>query len=518
MNVFNYPILLSSTIVPLVISIILPVVWKILRNVRILMIISTLSLIYPFTIFTWILLSGVSKQPILDPIYFSHPLIGKFSMLSDGISTPVAFGIALVTSFIAIYSVPYMKHRFEEMVHEGITPPSWGIYYMLYTMFSAAMIGTVLSTNLIEFYIFFELTLIPSFLLIAFYGYGERMRIAIMYLLWTHIGALTLLIGILVYGFNAGTFDIINPETGMFNIGLAERTLPLGWQPSIFALMTIGLLVKMAVFGVHIWLPYAHAEAPTPLSALLSPNLIGIGAYALIRIPYTLFPSIFESASIYLYGWAILTMIYGGLMALAQDDFKRFLAYSSISQMGYLLLGISSLTILGITGSLIHYVAHAVGKALLFMSAGVLIATLHGLRSISKMGGLAIKMPYTASLALIGFMHITGIPPSLGLWSEVFIVLGAIDKALHMGPTALIIVVIGLLVAIGLSTSYSFITMKRIFFGEISEKLKEESREGVLSLIIPMVIIAAIGILSFFLANVFIEPTKTMLESLSEHK
>ncbi|MEM2793523.1 MAG: proton-conducting transporter membrane subunit, partial [Candidatus Methanomethylicia archaeon] len=182
MNVFNYPILLSSTIVPLVISIILPVVWKILRNVRILMIISTLSLIYPFTIFTWILLSGVSKQPILDPIYFSHPLIGKFSMLSDGISTPVAFGIALVTSFIAIYSVPYMKHRFEEMVHEGITPPSWGIYYMLYTMFSAAMIGTVLSTNLIEFYIFFELTLIPSFLLIAFYGYGERMRIAIMYL------------------------------------------------------------------------------------------------------------------------------------------------------------------------------------------------------------------------------------------------------------------------------------------------------------------------------------------------
>jgi len=518
MDMFNYPILLSSTIVPLVISIILPGIWKSTRNIKILASISALSLIYPLIVFTWILFSEISRQPLLDPIYFSHPLIGKFSMLSDGISTPVAFGIALVTSFIAIYSIPYMKHRFEEMTHEGITPPSWGTYYMLYTMFSAAMIGTVLSTNLIEFYIFFELTLIPSFLLIAFYGYGERMRIAIMYLLWTHIGALTLLIGILVYGFNAGTFDVINPETGMFNIGFAEKFLPSEWQLSIFILMTVGLLVKMAVFGVHIWLPYAHAEAPTPLSALLSPNLIGIGAYALIRIPYTLFPSIFESASIYLYAWAILTMIYGGLMALAQDDFKRFLAYSSISQMGYLLLGISSLTVLGITGSLIHYVAHAVGKAILFMSAGVLIAMLHGLRSISKMGGLAVKMPYTASLALIGFMHITGIPPSLGLWSEVFIVLGAIDKALHISSNALIVAVIGLLVAIGLSTSYSFITMKRIFFGEISEKLKEESREGVLSLIIPMAIIAATGILLFFLANVFIEPTKTILEFISEHK
>lgn len=515
MEMFNYPILLSSAIVPLVVSLIFPIIWKSKNSPKLLAFISAISLMYPLLIFIWILAAKIGNQPILDPIYFNHPLIGNFSMLCDGISVIVAFGIALVTSLVAIYSIPYMEHRLKEMIEEGLNPPSWGIYYLLYTMFSAAMIGTVLSTNLIEFYIFFELTLIPSFLLIAFYGYGERIRIAIMYLLWTHIGALMLLIGILVYGFNAGTFDIINPVTSKFSVGVAERVLPVGWQFPILILMVLGLLVKMAVFGVHIWLPYAHAEAPTPLSALLSPNLIGIGAYALIRIPYILFPSLFESISMYLYGWAILTMIYGGLMALAQDDFKRFLAYSSISQMGYLLLGISSLTVLGITGSLVHYVAHAVGKAILFMSAGVMITMLHGLRSIGRMGGLAIRMPYTASLALIGFMHITGIPPSLGLWSEVFIVLGAIDKAINSGVMMLFISVIGLLVAIGLSTAYSFITMKKIFFGEISEKLKEEAKEGVVSLIIPMIIIAAVGILTFFYASVLIDPVKTILELIS---
>src|SRR3990172_9743669 len=127
--------------------------------------------------------------------------------------------------------------------------------------------------------------------------------------------------------------------------------------------------------------------------------------------------SVFSDASVYLMILALITMIYGGLMSLAQDDFKRMLAYSSISQMGYLLLGIASMNTLGMSGAMLQYATHAIGKAILFSVAGVLIVKFNGLRSISKMGGLAVKMPITAALALMGFMQITGIPPSLGFWS-----------------------------------------------------------------------------------------------------
>jgi NADH-quinone oxidoreductase subunit M len=278
--------------------------------------------------------------------------------------------------------------------------------------------------------------------------------------------------------------------------------------------MTIGLFVKMAVFGVHIWLPYAHAEAPTPVSALLSPNLIGIGGYALIRIVYTFFPKSFLNISPYVIALALVTMIYGGLMALAQDDFKRLLAYSSISQMGYVLLGLASLTGFGIAGAILHYVSHAVGKAVLFMIAGVMIVQLHGLRSIKNMGGLATKMPITGSLALIGFMHITGIPPTVGFWSEVLIIFGIVKRVLETGSLAFTCVVIALLVAIGLSTAYAFITMKRIFFGAISDKLKREARDGNASLMITVAIIASIGLALFFYPNLFIDPLTSFVKAI----
>jgi NADH-quinone oxidoreductase subunit M len=213
--------------------------------------------------------------------------------------------------------------------------------------------------------------------------------------------------------------------------------------------------------------------------------------------------------------WAILTMIYGGLMALAQDDFKRMLAYSSISQMGYLLLGIASLNSLGISGAMLHYATHAIGKAILFSVAGVLIVQLHGLRSISKMGGLASKMPITASLALIGFMQITGVPPSIGLWSEVLIVFGAVQRATEIGSAAFVLLVIGLLVAIGLSTAYSFITMKRIFFGRSSSDEEHGERvEGRKRILLPITVVAIVGILLFFYPAIFIDPLINLINRL----
>ncbi len=453
-------------------------------------------------------LYGIAK----DPMYWNIPGIGTFAFVLDPVVFPVAISIAAVTGMVAFYSEPYMDHRYKELEEEGVKAPGWGTYYFLYTLFALSMIGSVLTTNTIEFYIFLELTLIPSFLLIAFYGYGDRVRIAILYLIWTHVGALLFLVGALAVGSKVG-FDFLNPVTCKPLLGLGEKALSGSMLWAVLVVMTIGLLVKMAVFGVHIWLPYAHAEAPTPISALLSPNLIGIGGLMLFRIVTTLFPSSFASFSVYLYGWAFLTMIYGGLMALVQTDFKRLLAYSSISQMGYILLGLASATDFGVSGAILHYLVHAFGKAVLFMVAGVLIATLHGLRQIPKMGGLAQKMPYTAALALLGFMHITGIPPTAGLWSEYLIVRGAIDRCLSEGSTFFIVTGVLLLIAIGLSTAYAFLTMKRAFYGSLPDHLRgsHEAQEG---LLVPIAVLAALGILSFFLASVFIDPLISYLHAL----
>jgi len=450
-----------------------------------------------------------ASRPWSDPLSLNVVGLGTFGLLLDAPSFLVAFSIAVTTALIALYSLPYMHHRYEEMKHEGISPPGWRSYYFLFQLFSLAMIGTVLSTNIIEFYVFLELTLIPSFLLIAFYGYGDRIRIAIMYLLWTHVGALLFLIGALTVGFQKG-FDFIDMTSG-YKLGMGE-----GITLAVYAfwLMIIGLSVKLAVLGVHMWLPYAHAEAPTPISALLSPNLIGLGAAMMFKIVYVVFPNTFASNSPLLAVWALATIIYGGLMALNQTDFKRLLAYSSISQMGYLLLGLSSVTSYGFAGTFLHYMVHAFGKAILFGVAGIIIVTYHGLRDITKMGGLAEKMPYTAALALLGFMHITGIPPTAGLWSEYLIIRGVVEKALGLGTAWYVGVAVALLIGIGLSTAYAFLTMKRVFYGSLKVG---NAHEAVSQLLVPLVILAALGVLSFLLASPLIDPLVTQLSQITPH-
>jgi NADH-quinone oxidoreductase subunit M len=165
--------------------------------------------------------------------------------------------------------------------------------------------------------------LIPSWLLINNYGYGDREKIGMIYFLWTAVGAVILLAGILA------AYTI----TGSFEISSLTKLIGVSNAVWIAGAMLFAFLIKMAVFGLHIWLPFAHAEAPTPISALLSPAMIGIGAYAILRIVTIPMAPVFQSLSWVFTIWALVTMIYGGLMALTQDDIKRFLAYSSISQM-----------------------------------------------------------------------------------------------------------------------------------------------------------------------------------------
>ena len=432
---------------------------------------------------------------------------GDFGLRLDGLSMPFALIIYILCTVIALYSRPYMVHKIKEdlpghgngggggaegglghgnnrLVHDSHALPNKNVesssqvtvldtqqyvnnqialYFALYLTFSMGMLGTVLATNLIQFYVFFELMLVPSFFLIAFYGYGARRRIALMFFFWTHVGAVVLLLGLLAMGFFAGGFDF---DTVRANAG----NIPEQWLPLIVFALVIGLGVKLAAFMLHIWLPYAHAEAPTPVSALLSPAMIGIGAYGLLRLWMELLAGSYEQYSLYINMWGLATMIYGGAMALMQDDIKKVLAYSSISQMGYILFGLSSESILGITGGTMMYVSHGLGKAILFMMAGSIILQT-GTRSMAKLGGLAGKMPYTAVIAMIGALTIIGIPPTSGFMAEWILFNGVLQTATaEMDPLRTTMFALGILATV-LSSAYILWMYKRIFFGKIPEEL-----------------------------------------------
>jgi len=430
---------------------------------------------------------------------FGWEPIGYFGFRADGLSIPVVFTVTLLCSVISVYSMPYMTHRL------GGESKEYGLYFALYLLYSVGMIGAVLATNLIEFYLFFELMLIPSYFLIARWGYGDRDRISFMYFMWTHVGALAFLAGILTLWAVAGSFDLS---------ALASAVIPEPYRFWITITILVGLLVKMAAFGVHIWLPHAHAEAPTPISALLSPAMIGIGGYAIVRILMTVSPELIAAVSFQLSLWALITMVYGGLMALVQDDMKRLMAYSSISQMGYILLGIASVQVQGVSGAMFHYLSHGMGKGILFMVAGIIIVQVHGIRSISKLGGLAKKMPVTATAALIGFLTILGVPPTSGFISEFLIFFGSIKSAMEPLFFQRLIVSIGAIVSTAITAGYTLWTMKRVFFGGLPAEMAGVG-EAPSTMTAPLVVLAAtaviLGILPDLVASGILSQISSMI-------
>jgi NADH-quinone oxidoreductase subunit M len=461
---------------------------------------------------------SIDKDNPIHEESFSWSQFGNFGLRLDGLSIPFAIIIYILCTVLALYSKPYMLHKIQEdadaqfggghnsehgsrptnsgsgsehafpgsssssstspstrtnietttqmttlVQKESYVRTQTGLYFALYLTFSMGMLGTVLATNLIEFYVFFELMLVPAFFMVAFYGYGARRRIALMFFFWTHVGAVILLLGLLAMGFFAGGFDYVTVKENASKI-------PAEWISLIIFSLVIGLGVKLAAFGLHIWLPYAHSEAPTPISALLSPAMIGIGAYGLLRLWMDLLTGDYTQYSIYINLWGLVTMIYGGAMALMQDDIKRVLAYSSISQMGYILFGLGSESVLGISGATLMYVSHGLGKALLFMMAGSIILQT-GTRSMSQLGGLAGKMPYTAVLAMIGGLTIIGIPPTSGFMAEWITFNGALQSGVEHAETLRVVVFALGLVATLLTAGYILWMYKRIFFGKIPEKL-----------------------------------------------
>ena len=468
---------------------------------------------FALLLYTTILVINAALSGTVEEPYPWTSQFGEFGFLLDGLASPFAIMIYVLSTILALYSKPYMLHKFHEQFEEeqkinsstggqtsviesssltNYVNAKSGLYFALYLVFAMGMLGTVLSTNLIEFYIFFEVMLIPGFFLVALWGDGPRRKIGLMFLFWTHAGAVVLLLGFLMIGLSIGSFDFAD---------INESEIPQDILMLSAVAISIGLGVKLAVFMFHIWLPYVHGSAPTPISALLSPAMIGIGAYGIFRLIVEFLPSTFADLAIWFHIWGLVTMIYGGAMALMQDDLKRMLAYSSISQMGYLLFGIGSISVLGLAGAEMMYVTHAIGKGILFMMAGIIIVKV-GTRSISKLGGLAGKMPITAVCAVIGALTIMGVPPTSGFMGEWVLFFGALETAIEEGST-LRAVTFGLgLVATALTMSYMLWMLKRVFFGKTPEHL-ENVKEGSWYMTAPMMVLAGFSIVVGIYPDIF---------------
>ncbi len=411
----------------------------------------------------------------------------KFGFKADGLSIAVSFIILLLSAATAIYSVVYMEHK-----------PAVEAYFLLYLLYVAGMYGTILATNLIEFYLFWELMLVPSYFMIAEWGYGNRERVSLKYFIYTHAGALSLLAGIIAIYVHLGTFDIDE-----IPLKLATSTVKTSTVKWILIALLIGFFVKMAVVPLHGWLPDAHAEAPTPISVLLSGVMIECGVYAIARICISCFKEYYAVFQPALFILAVISMYYGGIMALGQRDLKRLLAYSSISQMGYMLLGLSTATRIGVLGSIYHILAHACAKGLLFACAGVLIHQV-GERAIDRLGGLAKRLPMTATVFGVSAFTLAGLPTLAAFISEILIFKGAIEK-FGRGYYAWIVAIA--ILGAALTAAYILWTLRRVFFGPLKPRFKE-AREAPLTMLAPLLVMVIVD----FILGVYPRPFLNLID------
>jgi multicomponent Na+:H+ antiporter subunit D len=355
-------------------------------------------------------------------------------------------------------------------------------YHALLLFMVAGMIGVTFSGDFLTFFVFWEIMSISSYVLVAFKAQDpEPVEAGLKYAIMSAAGNVSLLLGIaLLYGLT-GTLNFASiAQTFRAGMGAAP---PDVWQLVSFALITVGFGTKAAIVPFHTWLPDAHPAAPSPISAMLSGAVIKMGAYGLIRVCTLIFFPLSHVWQPILMALALLTMFTGNLLALMQEDLKRLLAFSSLAQMGYIVFGLSTGTLGGLTGSLFHILNHALMKGLLFLCAGAfLYAT--GTRQIQGLAGVGRRFPALGGIFAIGMLAIAGLPGLNGFMSEIWIIRAGIEAAAYV---PVVVLTLNLL----LSVAYYLPTLQVILLGEPAEELGE-ARPIPRSMLIPMAVMAAL--------------------------
>ncbi len=342
-------------------------------------------------------------------------------------------------------------------------------FYSLFLLLLIGMNGVFIAEDLFLFYVFWELMLLPMYFLIGIWGGERRMYAAIKFFLYTLFGSVLILLVILAYYYKMKSLGYLEDA---FNIAKIIEVEPF-YSPAgvsiieylLFFALFIGFAIKLPVFPFHTWLPDAHVEAPTAISVILAGVLLKMGAYGFLRINYPFLP---EVASV---DWVIMlvavlgiiNIIYGAFCALSQTDFKKLVAYSSISHMGYVLLGIAVMKDEALNGAIFQIFAHGISSALMFTLVGVLYERAHH-REINRFGGIAHVMPKYFAFAMVGFFALLGLPGLIGFIGEFLTFLGVFQYSIVMASIA----GLGMLLTAG----YILLAMQKIFLGEKKEEYK----------------------------------------------
>ena len=395
------------------------------------------------------------------------PPIG-IAMVLDGLAAFMLVTVNLVSFVVALYSINYMQKYTDK----------WK-FYTLFMLMLAGMNGVIITGDLFNLFVFLEIASIASYALVAFGTEAEELEASFKYAVMGSVASTFVLLGIAILYSYTSTLN-------MADMSLALSHSASGYLVNFVAvLFLMGFGFKSALVPFHAWLPDAHPSAPAPISAMLSGVLIkSLGVYALARVLYNVFGMniVFSNILMFL---GVLSMMVGVLLAIAQFDLKRLLAYYSISQIGYVVLGLGLGTPLGILGGLFHLFNHSIFKSLLFLNSGA-VEYAAGTRDLNAMGGLKQKMPVTGATSFIASMAIAGVPPFNGFFSKLIIIFAAAEAG-RMGYAFCAVVA-------SILTLASFMKVQKLaFFGTLNESL-EKIKEVPLLMRLSMMILALICI------------------------
>ena len=432
----------------------------------------------------------VATQGILVYSVGSWKLPIGIALVLDGLTVFMLVTVNLMAFFIAIYSINYME-RFTS---------KWK-FYTLFLLMVAGMNGVVITGDMFNLFVFLEIASVASYALVAFGTERHELEAAFKYTVMSTVGSLFILLGIVLLYSYTSTLNMAD----MANILAQKSASNITIMVSVLFIMGFGL--KAALVPFHAWLPDAHPSAPAPISAMLSGILIkSLGVYTLCRVFYNII-GINSSLSLILMVLGTLSMVIGVFLAIGQWDFKRLLAYHSISQIGYVILGIGLGTPLGMIGGLFHLFNHSVFKSLLFLNSGA-VEYATGTRDLQKMGGLMTKMPITGATSLVASMSIAGIPPFNGFWSKLIIIIACV-QANRLGYAFWAVLA-------SILTLASFMkVMKYAFFGKLREKWNKVEEVPVfmkLAMVILALICVVGGVLLIYNINeFFLKPASDVL-------
>jgi NADH-quinone oxidoreductase subunit M len=385
-----------------------------------------------------------------------------------------------INYFLGIDGITMLMTFLNALLFFICTLSSWTVeknlkaYFALLLMLQSTVFGVFFSLDFFLFYVYWEVMLLPMFFLIGIWGGENREYAAIKFFLYTFFGSIFMLVGIIALYYATGqgpdSFNILAHQGGKFT----ELTVNVfgtnfSFESLFFWFMFLGFAIKVPVFPFHTWLPHAHVQAPTAVSVILAGVLLKMGTYGFLRIAFPIFPQAAVEYSTIIAVLGLISVIYGAFCAMAQDDVKKLIAYSSVSHMGFVMLGLSAMTTQGMNGAVLQMFNHGTSTAMMFLLIGILYERSHH-RWIVKpdgskgYGGLYTKLPKYSVVFIIGMFASLGLPGLSGFISEALIFLGIYQKF----TTITVIAVVGLLIG----AAYLLWMFKRMFFGEVNPEIE----------------------------------------------